>query len=81
MRFRLEGEPRTQLNLSPWRRHLCDRTETSGIHKTVWRSEIRVVERIEELSTGFEVYGLPQRKAPYDTYVYSLHPRANHRVP
>jgi hypothetical protein len=22
--YRLEGEPRTQLNLSPWRRDLCD---------------------------------------------------------
>src|ERR1700733_12427093 len=79
--YRLEGEPRTQLNLSPWRRHLCNRTETRGIYKTVWRSEIRVIERIEEFSTGFKMHCLPQRKATHHTYIYRLHCRSNHRVP
>ena len=77
----LEGETRTQLNLSPRRRHLCNRTEACCIYETVWRSEIRVIKCIEEFSTGFEMHCLPQRKATHHTYIYRLHCGPNHRVP
>src|ERR1035437_4237115 len=76
----LKRQARTHLNLPPGRRDFRDASEARCIYKTVWRSQVGVVEGIEELCARFKPCLLRHAELAHDAEVHGLHSGTIHRV-
>jgi hypothetical protein len=70
--FCLEAYASAELDFAARRGYLGDAAEARGVHEAVWRTEIGVVERVEELRACFEAGLLCNAELAHDPRIEGL---------